>query len=70
MNLDKSIRISLSILSNRYKITILEITVAQDKKINKNFKIICQNTKSKKVIRESFKNKRDLVRWLMCLVQK
>lgn len=70
MNLDKSIRISLSILSNRYKITILEITVAQDKKINKNFKMTCQNIKSKKVIKESFKSKRDLIRWLMCLVQK
>lgn len=70
MNLDKRIRIILSILSDRYKVTILEITVAKNKKISKSVKITCQSIKSKKVIRETFKSKRDLVRWLMCLIQK
>lgn len=69
MNLDKYIRVALTNLSNKYKITIVEITVAKEGKIGKNYSVSYEELNSDKVClnKESFKNKRDLVSWLLCL---
>lgn len=69
MNLDKYIRVALTNLSNKYKITIVEITVAKEGKIGKNYSVSYEELNSDKVYlqKESFKSKRDLVSWLLCL---
>lgn len=69
MNLDKYIRISLMNLSKKYKITIIELTVAKDGNISKTFRVSYEllNNEDTLPIKEEFRSKRDLVRWLMCL---
>ena len=69
MNLDKYIRIALMNLSKKYKITIIEITVAKEEKIIKTFRVSYKllNEQEDFPLNEEFKNKRELVRWLMCL---
>jgi len=69
MNLDKYIRMALTNLSKKYKITIIEITVAKKEKISKNYTVSYEKLNSEKVDpqKETFKNKRLLVSWLLCL---
>lgn len=68
MNLDKYIRISLLNLSKKYKITIIEIITAKKEKISKNFRVSYKLLEEDAIpLNKEFKNKRDLVRWLMCL---
>lgn len=69
MSLDKSIRILLLTLSDKYKITIIELTIAKDGKISKTFRVSYEllNNQDEFPAKEEFKSKRDLVRWLMCL---
>lgn len=68
MNLDKYIRIMLTNLSNKYKVTIVEIIVAKDGKISKNYSVSFEQEEEGKINKhtERFKNKRELVSWLMC----
>lgn len=69
MNLDKYIRIALTNLSKKYKITIIEITVAKEERISKNYSVSYEELNSEEVNpqKEVFKNKRSLVSWLLCL---
>lgn len=69
MSLDKCIRILLLTLSGKYKITIIELTIAKDGKISKTFRVSYEllNNQDEFPAKEEFKSKRDLVRWLMCL---
>lgn len=69
MNLDKYIRIALTNLSKKYKITIIEITVAKDGKVNKNYSVSYEELNSDEIYpkKEIFKSKRKLVSWLLCL---
>lgn len=69
MNLDKYIRISLMNLSKKYKITIIELTVAKDENVSKTFRVSYEllNNEDTLPMKEEFRSKRDLVRWLMCL---
>lgn len=68
MNLNKYIRMSLINLSNKYKITIIELTVAKEQKISKTYRLSYETIDDKMApIKEEFKSKRDLARWLMCL---
>lgn len=69
MSLDKYIRVLLTSLSKKYKITIIELTTTKNEKINKTFRLSYQllNNEDAYPIKEDFKSKRDLVRWLMCL---
>lgn len=69
MSLDKYIRILLTNLSKIYKITIVELTVAKDGKVNKTFRVSYEKIKDEYDFpsKEEFGSKRELVRWLMCL---
>ena len=69
MSLDKYIRILLTNLSKIYKITIVELTVAKDGKVNKTFRVSYEKIKDEHDFpsKEEFRSKRELVRWLMCL---
>jgi hypothetical protein len=69
MNLDKYIRIALTNLSKKYKITIIEITVAKDGKVGKNYSVSYEELHSDEIYpeKEVFKSKRELVSWLLCL---
>ena len=69
MNLAKYIRIALTNLSNKYKITLIEITVAKDGKVNKNYSVSYEELNSDEIYlkKEIFKSKRELVSWLLCL---
>lgn len=69
MNLDKYIRIALTNLSKKYKITIIEITVAKDGKVGKNYSVSYEELHSDKIYpeKENFNSKRELVSWLLCL---
>lgn len=69
MNLDKYIRIALTNLSKKYKITIIEITVAKEERISKNYSVSYEELNSEEVNpqKKVFKNKRSLVSWLLCL---
>lgn len=69
MNLDKYIRIALTNLSNKYKITLIEITVAKDGKVNKNYSVSYEELNSDEIYpeKENFNSKRELVSWLLCL---
>lgn len=68
MNLDRCIRILLTTLSKKYKITIIEVTVANDGMVSKSYRVsyvhletINEDIPSK----EEFRSKRELVKWLM-----
>lgn len=69
MNLDKYIRMALTNLSKKYKITLIEITVAKDGKVGKNYSVSYEELNSDEVYpeKENFKSKRELVSWLLCL---
>ena len=69
MNLDKYIRIALINLSKKYKITIIELTVAKNEKVSKTFRVSYEllNDKDDFPEKKEFRNKRELARWLMCL---
>lgn len=69
MNLDKYIRMALTNLSKKYKITIVEITFAREEKISKNYTVSYEELNSEKVNPQKivFKNKKSLVSWLLCL---
>lgn len=69
MNLDKYIRMALTNLSKKYKITIIEITFAKEEKISKNYTVSYEELNSKKINPQKivFKNKKSLVSWLLCL---
>ena len=68
MNLDRCIRILLTTLSKKYKITIIEVTVANDGIISKSYRVsyVHLETINEDIpLREEFRNKKDLVKWLM-----
>lgn len=68
MNLDKCIRILLTKLSEKYKVTLVEIIVAKEGKISKNYSVSFEENNENELYRhtEKFKNKRELVSWLIC----
>lgn len=68
MNLDKYIKIMLTKLSEKYKVTIVEIIVGKSKKISKNYTVSLERTYRDKLYKttERFNSKRQLVSWLMC----
>ncbi len=68
MNLDKGIRILLTKLSEKYKVTLVEIIVAKKGKISKNYSVSFEENNENELYRhtERFKNKRELVSWLIC----
>ena len=68
MNLDKCIRILLTKLSEKYKVTLVEIIVAKEGKISKNYSVSFEDNNDNELYRhtERFKNKRELVSWLIC----
>ena len=68
MNLDKCIRILLTKLSVKYKVTLVEIIVAKGGKISKNYSVSFEENNENELYRhtERFKNKRELVSWLIC----
>nr|DAQ70790.1 MAG TPA: protein of unknown function (DUF3861) [Caudoviricetes sp.] len=68
MNLDKCIRILLTKLSEKYKVTLVEIIVAKEGKISKNYSVSFEENNENELYRhtERFKNKRELVSWLIC----
>lgn len=68
MNLDKCIRILLTKLSEKYKVTLVEIIVAKEGKISKNYSVSFEENNESELYRhtERFKNKRELVSWLIC----
>ena len=68
MSLDRCIRILLTTLSKKYKITIIEVTVANDGIVSKSYRVayVQLETINEDIpSREEFKSKRDLVKWLM-----
>lgn len=68
MSLDRCIRILLTTLSKKYKITIIEVTVANDGIVSKSYRVSYVNLETINEdipSREEFKSKRDLVKWLM-----
>lgn len=69
MNLNKFINISLLKLSKKYKITLVEITVAKEEKISKSYSVSYYELEDEKqeTTKEIFPNKKSLARWLMCL---
>ncbi len=69
MNLDKYIRMALTNLSKKYKITIIEITFAKEEKISKNYTVSYEELNSEKINPQKIvlKNKKSLVSWLLCL---
>lgn len=69
MNLDKYIRMALTNLSKKYKITIIEITFAKEEKISKNYTVSYEELNSEEINPQKivFKNKKSLVSWLLCL---
>lgn len=69
MNLDKYIRMALTNLSKKYKITIIEITFAKEEKISKNYTVSYEELNSEEINPQkiAFKNKKSLVSWLLCL---
>lgn len=68
MNLDKCIRILLTKLSEKYKVTLVEIIVAKEGKISKSYSVSFEENNENELYRhtERFKNKRELVSWLIC----
>lgn len=68
MNLDKCIRILLTKLSEKYKVTLVEIIVAKEGKISKSYSVSFEENNENGLYRhtERFKNKRELVSWLIC----
>ena len=68
MNLDKYIRVMLMMLSKKYKVTIVEIIVGIDGKVSKNYSVSFEQDNEGEMSKhtERFKNKRELVSWLMC----
>ncbi len=68
MNLDKCIRILLTKLSEKYKVTLVEIIVAKEGKISKSYSVSFEENDENELYRhtERFKNKRELVSWLIC----
>mgnify|MGYP000233560900 FL=1 len=68
MNLDKCIRILLTKLSEKYKVTLVEIIVAKEGKISKSYSVSFEENEENELYRhtERFKNKRELVSWLIC----
>ena len=68
MNLDKCIRILLTKLSEKYKVTLVEIIVAKEGKISKSYSVSFEEIEENELYRhtERFKNKRELVSWLIC----
>ena len=68
MNLDKYIRIQLSILSKKYDISVVELTSAKDGKVSKNYTVHLKNKDAlEKKYKKQFNNKKELVSWLICL---
>lgn len=71
MNLDKCIRILLTKLSEKYKVTLVEIIVAKEGKISKSYSVSFEENEENEENElyrhtERFKNKRELVSWLIC----
>ena len=52
MNLDKYIRMALTNISKKYKITIIEITFAKEEKISKNYTVSYEELNSEKKLLE------------------
>lgn len=68
MNLDKYIRIMLTKLSKKYKVTIVEIIVGKNEKVSKNYTVSLERIYRDKLYKttEKFNSKRQLASWLMC----
>ncbi len=68
MNLDKCIRIMLTKLSKKYKVTLVEIIVGKKERINKSYTISLERTYRNKLYKTTkrFNSKRQLVSWLIC----
>lgn len=69
MNLDKYIKMKMITLSDKYDMSLVEISKVKDNKIKKviNFNYKPINSNGLDNICKTFFNKRDLVSWLICL---
>lgn len=69
MNLDMFIRVKLLSLSNKYELSLVEISKVKDGKFRKtyNFNYRPHESRPKDNICNTFYNKRELVSWLACL---
>lgn len=68
MNLDKYIRIQLMILSKKYDISVVEVTKAKEDGLSKSFTVNIKERQEDSINKQMhFKNKKQLVSWLMCL---
>ena len=68
MNTNKYIKMLMINLSRKYSISLIEITTVKRKKIKKSYSFNYKLKKGKTINKkETFYNKRDLLRWLSCL---
>lgn len=69
MKLDQYIRMKMIELSEKYEMSLVEITKVKDQHVNKayNFNYRLLGTGSTENKCERFYNKRELVSWLLCL---
>lgn len=68
MNLDKYIKIQLIILSEKYDISVVDITKVTDGQVSKKYTVNYKEKKENAINKqEHFNNKRKLVSWLLCL---
>lgn len=68
MNLDKYIKIQLMILSKKYDISTVEVIKAKDGTISKSYTVNLKEKQEEALnTQHHFKNKRELVSWLMKL---
>lgn len=67
MNLDKYIRIQLMMLSKKYDISVVEVTKAKEDGLSKSFTVNIKERQEDSINKQMhFKNKKQLVSWLMC----
>ncbi len=69
MNLDKCIDRMILILSDIYEIKLNIFCKVEENRVKKTYQIICDSKKTDCYYKEYFNNKKELVRWLLCLEQ-
>lgn len=68
MNLNKYIRIQLVMLSQKYDISLIEITKVMDNQLSKHYTVNIKEKSDDAINKqEHFNSKKSLVSWLMCL---
>lgn len=68
MNLNKYIKIQLVMLSQKYDISLIEISKVIDNQLSKHYTVNIKEKKDDAINKqEHFNSKKSLVSWLMCL---